>query len=118
MASIHPIDYVGNLQQRLFHLVAWIAFVLFNFSLLVLFLFVMWVYSIDSNRLLFLLRKVALSLRLEETWQMLSFFGVSGLTLLVLYLWAWRKIYFSFAVPYLFKTVNERLASLRSQEEP
>lgn len=118
MKGIPPIDYVANLLHRLFHLVAWIAFALFNFSLLILFLFGMWAYNIDSSRLLSLLRKVALSLHLEETWQMFSFFGVSGLTLLVLYLWVWRKIYFSFAVPFLFKTVNERLASLRSQEKP
>jgi len=95
-----------SLTHRLSHLVMWVAFLAFHASLVCIFLLLVWVYNIDFHDAISPLRTMAQSLHLEATWQMLAFWGLSGSTILAIYIWAWRRIYWSFVSPYLFKTIN------------
>ena len=107
MAHISPNDALYVLH-RLIHWESWLAFVLLQVALFTLFLLAVWWFEIDKSTVLSQARSVASSLGLQEAWQILSFFGVSDGALLAIYVWLWRKIYFAFLIPYLFKNIDAR----------
>ena len=106
MTNIRKDDMAIALVHRLSHHVMWLAFALFHSALLSILLAFAWAYSIQAHAVADQLHKVALFLHIQETWQMLAFWGLSGSTILAIYVLGWRKIYWSFVRPYLFKTIN------------
>ena len=106
MADVRKDDMALSLVHRLSHFVMWVALLSFHSALLCIFLLLAWAYSIEARAVVALIHKAALFLRIEETWQMLAFWGVSGSTILFVYVWLWRKIYWSFVTPYLFANVK------------
>jgi hypothetical protein len=104
MATISP-DTAVKMFHRHMHWVSWLSFVLFNVTLLSLFLAVVWLFGIDSQACLALLQSMIHSFHLESIWQIASFFGVSGVVLLTIYGWLWQKVYWACLIPYLFKNI-------------
>jgi cytochrome b subunit of formate dehydrogenase len=107
VAHISPNDALSILH-RLIHWVSWLAFVLLQVALVALFLLAAWYFEIDKNTVLSQARSLTTNLGLQEAWQILSFFGVSGGALLAIYVWLWRKAYFAFLIPYLFRNIDAR----------
>lgn len=97
-----------SLVHRLSHLVMWMAFVLFHVSLLSAFLFVVWIYNIDTGVPLSLPRTVVRSLPFESIWSIAAFFGVSGATVLAIYVWCWKRLYWALAIPYLHRNIEKQ----------
>ena len=93
--------------HRLSHFVMWVSFLVFHTSLVCIFLLLAWAYKIDLHDVISLLQSLVLLLHIEQTWQLLVFWGLSGSTVIAIYVWLWRKVFWSFATPYLFKTIKE-----------
>jgi cyanate permease len=104
MVTISP-ETAANIAHRHRHWVSWLAFVLFNVTLLSLFLAVVWLFDIDSHTFLSRLQSMTQFFHLQDTWQVVAFFGASGGTLLTIYGWLWQKVYWACLTPYLFKYI-------------
>lgn len=96
------------LLHRTCLLLMWVVFVVANTVIAVLFLLLAWAYNIDSHAVLIQIQTMAQSLHIEETWQMLAFWGLSGTTILAAYAWCWRAIYWPLATKYMFKNIEAR----------
>ena len=97
-------------SHRLSHFVWWLTFAIFNLSLIVLFLLVAWLFELKPAAVIALLDSTAQSFHLQSTWPVVAFFGVSGGTLLAGYAWLWQKGYKFLILPYLWKTIEARVA--------
>ncbi len=92
--------------HKLSHLISRIAFVLLSTTIISVFLFFAWICDIDSKDTLNQFQSMAQYLPFQSTWSVLSFFGISGASLLAGYYWAFQKIYWKIAIPFLFSNIE------------
>ena len=97
-----------SLVHRHIHLVSWIAFVVLNNLLVTLALLLFWIFDLDNNTFYNYIQKISNCLALQKLWQVLSFWGFSGVAIVSAYALLWRKIYMKISLKYLFKNIEKQ----------
>src|SRR4030042_3217503 len=100
MTTITP-NQLTSLFFRHIHLVGWIAFIVFNNCMLTVFLLVFWMFDLDGIAFYKSIQAVSQRLGLQLLWQVLSFWGLSGVLIFSSYALLWKKIYIKISFKYL-----------------
>ena len=94
--------------HRLTHLVAWLSVATLHTLLLCVALFALYILGISGNDIYSSVVKLGSHMGLEQAWQALSFFGVSGFAVLAAYAIAVKKLILNLSLRYLFKYFKDR----------
>lgn len=107
LAQLSPIDFVYLLVRRLAVLVMWLTFAVFHLALFVIALVALCALQIPPQTLVEQFVAFAQSLHAAVA----GLFGLSVLTILVLWVKLWRRVYGKLITPYLFRDVDEAMRS-------
>jgi hypothetical protein len=111
--GIDPFAALHSILLRVSMLLMWTVFALFHVTLAVLFLLCAWATKADPGRMLAKIEDAYLGWHLSTFLAVLAAFGGSITLLLLGYVWAWRRLYGAFVIPYVFKDVDEAFRQQR-----
>jgi hypothetical protein len=100
---IDKFDFLRSLLARLSLVIMWLTVFVFHLTLFVLALVALWFFQIPPQTLVAQFLAFAQSLHAAIA----SLIGVSVLTVLVLWVKLWMRIYGAVITPYLFRDIDE-----------
>lgn len=110
MTTVEPFDFLRSLLMRLSLIVMWLAFAVFHLTLAMLLLAAAWAWEVSPATI------EATATSLLQRWRdtnlaaVVGFLGASGGLALYWYVKAWKRLYSAFAVPFLFKDIDDAFA--------
>jgi hypothetical protein len=107
--SISTVDLLHSLLQRLSLVVMWAVFAIFHASVILAFLFFVWLFEVSPTSIA---ETATAAYQRMHGPILLSIAGLLGLSVLVAiryYILAWRKLYGRIVVPFLWRDVDRHL---------
>ncbi len=77
---------------------------------------VLWIYQIQPHQVTAKMISLSQALHLTNVFAVVSFFGLSGGTILLIYIKIWNRIYTKLSTPFIFKGANELIKTAEAQE--
>jgi len=113
---IDPIKYSMTIIYAIHYLLKWTIFCVIHLIFLSILGLALWIYQIQPHQVMAKMISFSQALHLTNVFAVVGFFGLSGGTILLIYIKIWNRIYTKFSTPFIFKGANKYLESVESQE--
>ena len=110
---IDPTKYLMSIIYAINYLLKWTIFCVMHLILLSTLALALWVCQIQPQQVMAKLISFSQALHLTNVFAVVSFFGLSGGTILLIYIKIWNRIYTRFSTPFIFKGANEYIKSVQ-----
>lgn len=108
--------YFMTIIYALHYILKWTIFCVFHLILLTILALVLWIYQVQPHQVMAKMISLPQVLHLTSVFALVAFFGVSGGTILLLYVKIWNRIYTKLSTPFIFKGANELIKYSEAQE--
>ena len=98
------------------YLLKWTIFCVFHLILFSTLALGLWLYQIQPYQIMVKMISFSQALRLTNVFAVVAFFGISGGSILLVYIKIWNRIYTNLSTPFIFKGANELIKNSKAQD--